>query len=87
MGTFSVDGQSFDLVADSMVNQNTWVVQVDPEHAGYFAGIQGDEKQFTLDDDGKLEMTGYVLKSETHTHNTANKNAPQLQLQVNRKGW
>lgn len=87
MGTFSVDGQSFDLVADSVVQQNDWVVQVEPEHAGFFAGIKGKEKQFTLDDDGKLEMVGYVLETETHTFNTANKNAPQLQVQVRKKGW
>jgi hypothetical protein len=87
MGTISIDGQAFDLIANSIVYANTWVVQVSPENIGFFAGIKGQDKNFGLDDGEHRQMTGYVLGFEIHTLNKDNKNAPQLQVQVNRSGF
>ncbi|MBK9145150.1 MAG: hypothetical protein IPM23_21875 [Candidatus Melainabacteria bacterium] len=86
MATIQVDGDSFDLVADSVVQQSDWIVQTSPEHQGFFESIKGEEKTFDLDDDQRFTMKGYVLETSVHTHNTAKQNTPQLQVQIRRAG-
>lgn len=82
METIEVDGNKYELVADSMLSQNDWVVQVDPEHEPFFNSIKMTNKTFTLDDG--QSMNGAVIKVESHQFN---QNKIQIQVQIRRKGY
>ena len=82
METITVDATTYELIADSMLSQNDWVVQVAPEHEPFFNSIKGQNKSFTLDDGQSLN--GSVIKVEPHRFN---QNKPQVQVQIRRAGY
>lgn len=84
MEILEVDGTTFELVADSVVMQNDWIVQVSTEHSAYFNSIKGKVKLFRLEVEGNHSLEGYVLSTETHKHNLGK---PQLQIQIRRSGY
>lgn len=81
MKTIAVEGNTFELIAESRLHQHDWILQVETNHQGFFDFIKGRKMTFILDN-GRV-MKGFVLKTTAHTLNL---NKPQLQVQI-RENW
>lgn len=77
--TLRVDGKEFEEVADPLLPNGNWVLQLSPDHQSYFNSIMN--QSMTFDRDGII-MQGQVTQAEIHTNNTSRGNQPQLSVQI-----
>lgn len=84
MDTIVVNGTTINLVADSVVTINDWIIQVSPSDHKFFQSLNGDHAFVLNTEESSDTITGYVLKSELHKFN---RGIPQVQVQIRRQGW